>query len=457
MRDLRSRLSDLLRGSWLRQGTWTILDQGLFAGANFVVNVLLARWLTPEEFGAFTVAFVVFLLAGTVHGGLLIEPMLVFGSGRFEGRTSAYLRALLRAHAAFAAVAGAALAAVGAVAWAVWGPALGALFLTLAVVQGAVLMQWLLRRACYVVSRPDWAAWTGALYLALLVGGAVAAYHVGALTGPLALGLMGAASLVAAAVLAVRLGVHRAPRDRRLAVEARAVHVEYGRWAASTGVLEWGQVAVPVLALPLFVGLEGAGTLRALSNLALPAIQGFAALATLCVPAFVRARYGGTFRQTFRQVAGGFAGLAVVYGGLVLVLGGPVVEWLYGGTYVATPGMLVCLALLPVVVALANVLTAAVRSAERPSIVFRARSAAVGFAATAGIALTAAFGVVGALAGEVAAHVGEIAVLFRPARASGDGPPAGLDAPGGDGLEAGPEGLEALVEAPPPRPEPLPS
>jgi len=52
---------------WLRSGIWALADQGLFSGANFIANVLLADLLTPVEYGAFTVAFTTFLFLGTIH------------------------------------------------------------------------------------------------------------------------------------------------------------------------------------------------------------------------------------------------------------------------------------------------------------------------------------------------------------------------------------------------------
>src|SRR5690606_41574113 len=82
----------------LGRGTWTVLDQGLFALANFGVNVLLARWLTPEGYGAFTVAYFIFLLVGAVYGGLFTEPMLGYGAGPVRERVPSYLRALLTGH-----------------------------------------------------------------------------------------------------------------------------------------------------------------------------------------------------------------------------------------------------------------------------------------------------------------------------------------------------------------------
>ena len=42
-------------------------------------------WLEPAEYGLFTVAYSVFLLMGTVHSGLMAEPMLAFAPRRFAG------------------------------------------------------------------------------------------------------------------------------------------------------------------------------------------------------------------------------------------------------------------------------------------------------------------------------------------------------------------------------------
>ena len=33
---------------WVGKGSLAVLDQGLFAGSNFLLNVLLARWLAPS-------------------------------------------------------------------------------------------------------------------------------------------------------------------------------------------------------------------------------------------------------------------------------------------------------------------------------------------------------------------------------------------------------------------------
>jgi hypothetical protein len=40
---------------WAKKAGLAVLDQGLFTGSHFIINVLLARWLEPAQYGAFAV------------------------------------------------------------------------------------------------------------------------------------------------------------------------------------------------------------------------------------------------------------------------------------------------------------------------------------------------------------------------------------------------------------------
>ena len=82
---------------WATKGAWAVTDQGLFALSNFGVSVLLARWLTPDGYGSFAVAFSILLLIGTLQTALLTEPMLVFGPC-YTSRVSAYVGRLSSLH-----------------------------------------------------------------------------------------------------------------------------------------------------------------------------------------------------------------------------------------------------------------------------------------------------------------------------------------------------------------------
>lgn len=438
----------------LGRGTWTVLDQGLFALANFGVNVLLARWLTPEGYGAFTVAYFIFLLVGAVYGGLFTEPMLVYGAGRFRERVPSYLRALLTGHGVYVLGAGLLLGLTAAVIGLAGAPALAAELGTLAVAQAAILFLWTMRRACYVVFRPQWAAAGGAVYLVVVVGGALVLGAAGWLTGPLAFALMGGAGLLVGTGLAVRLGVSLGGPGPALAREAFEVHHGYGRWASMTAVLEWLHGALPFLVLPLFSGLAGSALLRALYNLAMPALQGVQALTNLAVPLFVQAREGGRLRGEALRLGVLLVGGSALYGLVLGLFGQPVMGWLYGGQYEATLLMRWLMAAVPVVAATGGVLMAVLRAQERPKAVFGARVGAVGAAATGGAALVSAFGVPGAVASDLLAYGTEAALMARalrrePAPSAAPSPPGCVVPTPPDGFEsaAPSEGLRVLLVA----------
>ncbi len=81
-------------------GGLAILGQGTFAGAHFLMNVLLARWLPPEQYGAFALAYSGFLLFLMLYGACIYEPLIVFGSGRYAGRFQEYFWLLARGNVA---------------------------------------------------------------------------------------------------------------------------------------------------------------------------------------------------------------------------------------------------------------------------------------------------------------------------------------------------------------------
>src|SRR5260370_17857789 len=60
------------------KGGLAVLDQGLISGSNFLVGILLARWLAPEEYGAYALPFAIFLLLSFVSQSLCFGPVSPF-------------------------------------------------------------------------------------------------------------------------------------------------------------------------------------------------------------------------------------------------------------------------------------------------------------------------------------------------------------------------------------------
>src|SRR2546421_491671 len=107
-----------LREWGARSGT-ALLDQACFSGANFLLYMLLARWLTPADYGVFALVFSVYLFLLGLHTGLIPEPLSVFGRGTYCAELADYGSRGLRLHALLSLVLDAAAAGGGE--WVVWG------------------------------------------------------------------------------------------------------------------------------------------------------------------------------------------------------------------------------------------------------------------------------------------------------------------------------------------------
>ncbi|HEV2282708.1 MAG TPA: polysaccharide biosynthesis C-terminal domain-containing protein [bacterium] len=373
------------------------MDQGLFAVSNFLVNVMLARWLAPEDYGAFTVAYAALLLLGTAHTALLTEPMLVFGPSRYRDTRVPYLRALVEGHWMLTAIGSLLLIAAGGIAWGSGGAALARALIGLGVVSPLLLLPWLLRRACYVRLQSWLAAVGGGIYLGAVITGLAVLGATAALSVPAALGVMGAASLLAGGWLAFRLHVGFTPgAPREVRSDALREHWEYGRWSMATLALSWIPANIYYFVLPAHRGLEASGGLKALLNLILPIQHVNTALAVFLVPVFVKARGTAEFAKLVRYALAAFAAGSLAYWGLIAVCSGPVQAWLYRGRYSWGTEVLWPLAIFLLMTVVVNVLGGALRAVERPDQVFRANVPSTLVALTVGAWAANQWGVAGA-------------------------------------------------------------
>ena len=382
------------------KGAWTLMDQALFAGSNFILNLLLARWLSAEAYGAFAVGYTIFILLGTLHTGLITEPMLVFGSGRYQKQFAAYLRILIRGHIALTLLCSILLLPIGLYLY--WGsyPQIGAVLAALALAQPLMLFLWLMRRACYIPLKPTWAASGGLMYMLLLIGGTYGLFRTDfmVLSAEAGILLMGLTSLVSALWLAHFL--LRAPETEVPASFQKDVfnqHRSYGKWASATGALEWIPGHIAFLVLPLAAGLEASGILKALMNTVMPAANIYGALSVLLISVLVRERSNPNFSKLIGRIIGLVVIGTVGYWLLLGYFGYDLIDWLYDGRHSEHAYLLWLVGALPIGSGVLSILGAALRALERPEQIFSAHLVATAIALTIGIFLIFKFGVAGAL------------------------------------------------------------
>lgn len=399
---------------WVGKGSLAVIDQGIFAGSNFLLNVLLARWLTPAQYGTFALCFSVFLFLGIFHNALLTDPMLVFGSGKYNDRLPQYFGVLLLGHFTLMLPISAVLAATAFLAGLLYSPDTARAFLGLAVGAPFILLLWLLRRAFYVRLNPGWSAVSGGVYFILLVGSALILRSSGRLTPEAGFLAMAAASLVACLILFVLLRPTMQPNFSFIRAVA-AEHWRYGKWIAAAAGPGWVIESSYYLLLPVYLGLAEAGALKALMNLAMPATNTIIALGILLVPALVRDRDSGdaqVIKRTVRRCLVLFLLGAGCYSTLLYGYRSYAFQALYLGKYsVYKSCPLVLVGLIPLAQCLTVVVGAALRALEHPRIIFCCSLGGAFATLAVGFPLACTFGITGALCG-IAISISLVGILM---------------------------------------------
>ena len=276
---------------WGTRIGYSAVDQAVTSGATFFLNVMLIRVITPADYGWFTIAYSVFLFLSGFHNALVLEPLTVLGSGYAAPRRAAYLHDVFGFHTALTVALALPLAATGTV-LAIQHHPLGAPLVVTALATPLVLLQWLVRRVCYLHSAPSLAARSSVACASVLLVLIAITGHEGLLTAPSALLILAIASVVGAAAVTSQHGASALWRaltpTPRGTIALAASHWRYGRWLAATSVLALGSIFAQTFLTAAIIDVEAAGTVRALQLFTLPLIQLITAVGLLGLPALSR-------------------------------------------------------------------------------------------------------------------------------------------------------------------------
>ena len=402
---------------WFGRGFWALTDQAVFSVANWGLQILLARWMGAASYGGFVVGWQWFLLLAIFHNSILLDPMLVYGPGKFAGRTSRYLGAMAALSVGVSTLCSVALLLLaGLYAW--LGRGAGAQGMAaFAAVMPLLLIWWAMRRGGYVRSSPRPAALAGIGYLGVMLAGVAGLAATGRLSAVAATAVLATASTVAAAAM-MRIERVAWPAAGEIA-EAARLHWRFGRWAILGGLAVLLPDRIYYFVLPLAFGDRGtadAGTLMALQNFFVPFVQIGVATCGVVTPAFLRAE-GAKLRRLLAAVLGLLVGLPAAWAAVVLVAGPQIIDLAYGGKYAGAAGLLPVLCLVPIFGGVTVAIYPLLASREKVHLFSAAGGAGVVFGATAGVWLLAKYGLPGAawaMAGSAAATAA--AATFAAAR-----------------------------------------
>jgi O-antigen/teichoic acid export membrane protein len=391
--------------TWGIKGGLSVLDQGLYSGANFVMNILLARWLLPSHYGVFSIAFAVYLFAYQIHNAIIIEPMSVLGLAKMHHRLPNYLRDQIKIHFVVSLLAGFAIMVIGLIVIA-FDQILGRVIIILGMVLSLILLPLLTRRIFYLFRKPQFALLGSAVYTIFLLGGLWLAYIFINISVDLAFPLIGLAGLTSGVFLIIQI-----PQQQSDHVSFRDIwfaNWNYGKWLVYSSILIALAAQVQIFIVGGLLGLKDAGAFRALQNFIQPVILFFAAISAFLLPSlsydFGKGNIAGLKRKgkylfaLFIIVSLGFELLLIEYGSALEAI-------IYGGRFSSYVHLLPVWGLVPIAGVLTYVFYFLLQSIQQPgailigSIVWSATSAILS------VIFSMKWGIAGAVASVVAGYL----------------------------------------------------
>jgi O-antigen/teichoic acid export membrane protein len=404
----------------LRQLSVGIADQGLSVGGMFMVNVVLARVQTKEEYGMFALSYSIFTFLSGLHNATVLEPFTIYASGRYRDRFPAYWRLMMGSNGVVGLSLSAGLLLACLLFWWV-APSLNSpSLLGLALSVSFILTGLFLRRSFYVICQPQLAAKMSLLFftaVAVLLWCAARAQRITGFSVFLILAL----AWVVAGLVFIRKLPHAKPARPFLKSEPRywREHWIYARWVLATAfVFQFTHQGYYWLVAG-FLSVKEVGELKAMYVLIAPIEQVTISVSFLFLP-MLAARYVAGNKNAFlafwRRYSVLTLGITATFAVAVRVLGTQALHILYAGKFDELAPMLFLLALVPLVMAIGGTTSDAIRAAEKPGLVFYAYVSSAIATFLLGLPLVKYFGLRGAVYGmlvSAATYSLALAVAFR--------------------------------------------
>lgn len=408
-----ARMVNLLRSQsivnlivyWSKKLGGAVFDQIFFAGSNFTINVLLARWMSTQEYGLFVVIYSWFILIQNIYEATIVEPMNIFGAGKYFKYFRKYLGYLYIGHALYTSLLGLVVAFIGIFVLFYSSTQNALIVFAMSVCIPFLLTRWLTRQPFYVLSKPHLAAIGGFIYFVISVLIIILLNMNSYLNGITALAAMSIGGFIASITLSVFFLM---PDFRFKQTEGEISgnqvlvdHWQYGRWSVMTRIMYWAQIYINYIILPIILSVTLSAALRATMNLIEPMYMAVTATISIILPYFVRSYQSGgrsSLNQRLRTVLVLYTAITIIFSIAIIVAGGSVIHFIYDGKFdqYVSPLYVILIALVPVLGAFNASINAALLAIGGVKQSFFARIIPTVLALTVGIWLLWQFNLVGA-------------------------------------------------------------
>ncbi len=263
---LKQSMADRHLSQFLGRSFWGLGDQALVSLTSFMMMVLLARELGPEDFGRFSLVYGGLLLFNALQSGLLTQPHNVLGASLDDEAYTRFTSTTLIAQVAFSLLLG--VFSVGGYligrefGWSV-APLLLAMFPAIVAWQ----VQEFLRRVYYTEGRVRDAFLNDLISYGGQIAGILIVWRLDALTGPVAIFILAVTSGLAALAALWQL------RERLIPIVDFDVLRDcwrFGKWLFGANLVQSGRIQIHLMLIGVLVNVTAAGLYKAAQTLVAP-------------------------------------------------------------------------------------------------------------------------------------------------------------------------------------------
>lgn len=388
-----------IRSSFRRfhQVGYSLADQALSVGGIFLVNLVLARTQSREEYGMFALSYSVLIFLMGLQNAAILEPFTVYGSGRHSGRLAEYFRLMCGANLLLGLLCAVLLVGLGLV---LRGPpALIGMGLAVSLIFSGAL----LRRNFYLQRRAALSAAASLIFFLMVSGGlwlTMRTHMLNSLSIFLVLAAGWGAAGISLAGWLPRKRTGQSFMDSHPGYWRE--HWTYARWVLLTAAVFQLTTQGYYWLVAGLLSVKDVAALKAVSLVVAPADQIFIALNYLVLPrlaADFAAHRMASLLNVWKWYAGCILAANFFFVLVIRRIGRPLLHQLYSGRYDSSAALLSVLALLPAIMGMGHTMNAALKAAECPRRVFWAYVSSGAITFIAGIPLVARYGLAGAAYG----------------------------------------------------------
>lgn len=245
------------------QMNWSLLDQAMVSGVNFLSGVIIARYLGIEEFGVFSIALLIVQLANDLQNPLIVSPMMSIGPKRNTNELPEYFGSLMIQQFAWA-VFTSALVFVCALTAKNMFPEWGMHTLTLPLTAAVFSYQShdFMRRYFFAIQKPAIAFSIDAVRYLGQLSILIAVISTNGASSSTVLWIVTFSSVISVAIGFLKKEPVKIP-TREYFKSIVAHHWDFSRWLAAGTLLQWISTNFFTIASSAILGAGAAGAIRA--------------------------------------------------------------------------------------------------------------------------------------------------------------------------------------------------